>query len=298
MRPAPGPGATEPGKQLIELARPGRCAGPARHLGRKSPAAPRGNGSIGLWCARNGRPGCGPAETDSPSGQTRLEMEIVECRSTVSAMRPHRRRVLPTPPPCAAPARFPGDQQPPAEIPPPPASPDPTPAPRPSRTGTTGCIRSITGGPSGRGAGWPLTGASCCWAASRSPARAAALAAASGRKTAAASTAARGPRRGRGRAARRRRAVEVAGDLGEGLAEAGGGQGQGAEDVVGGGRLAQAGVAAGGPVQAADRLGGGAGQGDGVVAGELAGSIICRKSSTGVLLPGAGRVGWRRLCRV
>jgi hypothetical protein len=38
-------------------------------------------------------------------------------------------------------------------------------------------------------------------------------------------------------------AGEVAGDLGEGLAETPGGQGQGAEDVVGGGGLVQAGAA-------------------------------------------------------
>src|SRR5215472_13738161 len=65
------------------------------------------------------------------------------------------------------------------------------------------------------------------------------------------------------------RAVEVAGDLGQGLAEPGGGQVQGAEDVVGGRWLVQAGGAVRGPVQAADGLGGGAGQGDGVGAGEL-----------------------------
>jgi hypothetical protein len=64
-------------------------------------------------------------------------------------------------------------------------------------------------------------------------------------------------------------AVKAAGDLGEGLPEPGGGQGQGAEDVVGDGGLVEPGVGVRGPVQAADRLGGGAGQGDRVVAGEL-----------------------------
>jgi hypothetical protein len=59
------------------------------------------------------------------------------------------------------------------------------------------------------------------------------------------------------------RPVEVAGDLGQGLPEAGRGQRQGAEDVVGVRRLAQPGLVAGGVVQAADRLGGGAGQGEG-----------------------------------
>src|SRR6202034_658461 len=63
--------------------------------------------------------------------------------------------------------------------------------------------------------------------------------------------------------------VEVAGDLAEQLPEPGRGQGQGADDVVGDGGLVQAGVAPGGPVQAADRLGCGAGQGDGVVAGQV-----------------------------
>ena len=52
--------------------------------------------------------------------------------------------------------------------------------------------------------------------------------------------------------------------------QAGGGQGQGADDVVGRRRLAQPGLAAGEPVQAADRLSGGAGQQQRVVAGDLA----------------------------
>ena len=66
------------------------------------------------------------------------------------------------------------------------------------------------------------------------------------------------------------RPVEPAGDLGERQRQAGGGQGQGADDVVGRGRLAQPGLAAGEPVQAADRLSGGAGQQQRVVAGDLA----------------------------
>ena len=41
------------------------------------------------------------------------------------------------------------------------------------------------------------------------------------------------------------------------------------DQALAAGRLAQSGLAAGEPVQAADRLGGGAGQGDGVVAGGL-----------------------------
>ena len=99
--------------------------------------------------------------------------------------------------------------------------------------------------------------------------------------------------------------AEPAGDLGEQLRQAGGGQGQGADDVVGVGGLAQPGLAAGGLVQAADRLGGGAGQAQRVVAGGLVQSMTCRKSSTAASSPAParpapaspGRVGRRRARR-
>ena len=91
-------------------------------------------------------------------------------------------------------------------------------------------------------------------------------------------------------------AVKVAGDLGEELPEPGGGRGQGAEDVVGDGRLVQAGLAPGGPVQAADGLGGGAGQGDGVIAGELVQVGDLPEVIHG-RRPGGRDGGWRGLCR-
>ena len=67
--------------------------------------------------------------------------------------------------------------------------------------------------------------------------------------------------------------------------QAGGGLGQGAEDVVGDSGLVQAGAAVRGPVQAADGLGGGAGQGDGGVAGEVVQADHLPEVIHGSLLP-------------